>query len=299
MSWSQRLSQLSGRWSPFTKSPTTEHSPTKVSDADFSYITSEDLNNGDYDDKSDTNRETDILIIKNKRNAFQIHFPVHSIDRGELTIAHVKEQAAKKLDADAKRLKLLYRGKTLKDESRNCREEGLIHNAEIMCVYGDSSPSPDSSSDSEEGSEQAEGEANKSDQVKRKRNRNRNKKKKGKKRNDSIDSRGLANTDSMPPSRTATPKPQIPVTAQEKLEMLYQTLQSFIPQIDAYRSNPPEDIIKREYEHKRLSETILQQVLLKLDAVETDDVNARARRKEIVKQTQQVLTNLDTAINNK
>jgi hypothetical protein len=47
-------------------------------------------------------------------------------------------------------------------------------------------------------------------------------------------------------------------------------------------------------EYKRLSESILTQIILKLDAVDTEgDEGLRTRRKELVKETQTLLSELD------
>ncbi|KAG8630025.1 hypothetical protein KVT40_001644 [Elsinoe batatas] len=291
-SWTQRLSQLSGRWSPFARSPT-ENGQTKVTDADYSYITTEDLQKGDYDRGSGPPRDTDVITIKNKKTTYPVHFPAYSIDRGELTIGDVRKETAKKLGCDIRRVKLLHRGKKLNDDSRSCREESLRDGVDIMCITGDTIGEPESSSDSEgvlDGEEAAGG-----DQPKRKRNRNRNKKKKGKKRSDATDVDGLAVPGSES-SRTASPKPPpAPKTPDDKLSALHDTMRTFVPLVDDYCRNTPTDTTKRDFEHKKLSETILAQILLKLDAVETDEPELRARRKELVKATQKLLNDLDAA----
>ncbi|KAF4555671.1 BAG domain-containing protein [Elsinoe fawcettii] len=289
--WAQRISQLSGRWSPFARSPT-ENGQTKVSDADYSYITTEDLQKGDYDRDSGPPRETDVLTIKNKKTKYPVHFPAYSIDRGELTIGDVRKEASKKLGCDVRRIKLLHRGKKLNDDQRSCREEGLRDGLDIMCVTGDTIIEPDSSSDSEGGLDAGEAGG---EQPKRKRNRNRNKKKKNKKRGDTADVDGLAVPGSES-SRTASPKPPpTPKTPIDKLNALHDTMRSFIPLVGNYVSNTPTDPKERDFEHKKLSETILAQILLKLDAVETDEPEARARRKELVRETQKLLNDLDAA----
>ncbi|PNS20135.1 hypothetical protein CAC42_5585 [Sphaceloma murrayae] len=291
MSWSQRLSQLSGRWSPFARSPT-ENGQTKVSDADYSYITTEDLQKGEYDRGSGPPRDTDVITIKNKKTSYPTHFPAYSIDRGELTVGDLRKEASKKLGCDVRRVKLLHRGKKLNDDTRSCREEGLRDGIDVMCVTGDATVIPEDSSDSEDALD-SEAAAN-GDQPKRKRNRNRNKKKKSKKRGDAVDADGLAVPGSES-SRTASPKPPTPATPIDKLNALHDTLKTFLPQVDEYIARPPSDKAKREFEYKKLSETILAQVLLKLDAVETDEPDARARRKELVKETQSMLNALDAA----
>ncbi len=69
-----------------------------------------------------------------------------------------------------------------------------------------------------------------------------------------------------------------------------------VPQGLEFISNTPTDAKKRDLEYRRSSETILTQILLKLDAVETEgDMEARARRKELVSEAQSFLNDLDIA----
>lgn len=69
-----------------------------------------------------------------------------------------------------------------------------------------------------------------------------------------------------------------------------------VPQGIDFISNVPADAKKRELEYKRNSETILTQILLKSDAVDTEgDMDARLRRKELVVEVQGLLHDLDLA----
>ncbi|KAK4895890.1 hypothetical protein LTR27_006061 [Elasticomyces elasticus] len=324
MSWATRFNNL-GRFSPFTRSPPTGSG--RVSDADFSYITADDLrqHNSNATDVSHSHqhqraespvdygppRDTDCLMLRNKKRDFLVHFPAYSIAKGELTIGQVREQAAKKLGtADLRRIKLLYKGKNLKEDSRTCKHEGLRHDAELLCTVADS---VGDASEDEEDEDDGLGDDGTSDQVgadgetKRRRNRG----KKSKRRNKREQTSGTSTPSEYPSnlappsqagqsstqhSRAPSPKPPgTPLTAMDKMHALRDKFASeYLPQAQSFIAHPPADQSKRDFDHKRLSETILAQILLKLDAVETEgDPDARATRKELVRQVQAVLTELD------
>lgn len=69
-----------------------------------------------------------------------------------------------------------------------------------------------------------------------------------------------------------------------------------VPQGLEFISNTPADAKKRNFEYRKISETILAQILLKSDAVDTEgDTTARMRRKKLVSEVQDFLNDLDIA----
>ena len=88
-------------------------------------------------------------------------------------------------------------------------------------------------------------------------------------------------------------------TPTEELQFLTTKFRAeLIPQGLAFMSNVPAEAEKRELEYRRVSETILVQILLKSDAVEVEgDENARAMRKSLVTEVNDFLNDLEMAAN--
>lgn len=68
------------------------------------------------------------------------------------------------------------------------------------------------------------------------------------------------------------------------------------PLCDEYAANTPTEAKLRDFEHKKLSETILAQVLLKADGIDPEgNPDTRNARKQLVRDAQGLLTSLDQA----
>ncbi|KAH9861308.1 hypothetical protein IAQ61_011045 [Plenodomus lingam] len=340
MSWFSRSGgSWGGRFSPFGR-PSNSPNSGVVSDADFSYITNEDLQrNGaasgpeivDWDDKN-PDRETDVLVFKERRTHYPTHFPAHSIRDGDLKIGTVRQAAAKKLGVDHPgRIRMFFKGRNLKHDERTAREEGLRGDgtgSEILVTVGEASVGgyapgaeeaaprgwTDGEDEDEDDDDDMDSGANTSGKKKSRKRGGRKSKRKGRA---SPDASGTstpgyttagAHAEYLPiPSHVhAAPKPgtsaastppraATPMTPIGKLDQIASKFHTeFVPLAVQYMSNPPKEKSKREFEYKKLSEAILTQIIFKLDGVETEgDQEARLKRKALVKEVQGLLHKLD------
>ncbi|KAL8855454.1 MAG: hypothetical protein Q9178_007904 [Gyalolechia marmorata] len=342
-----------GPYSPFAAAPT--QAPPTVTEADYHYLGPDDIDpptkhrNDGYNfpapathriARADSNTP-DILVLKHRSTTYPLHFPAYAIADGDITVGQVRHIAARETKTeDPQRVKLIYKGKTLRDDTRPCRDEGLKQNSEIMCVVRDISslPSRQQSSSSASEDEMIENgiggphvdvdgtirDDRPRDRPRRRNHRGGRKKKPSSSTSTPKDSsthlapempystgsgthhnrnHSPSGRDPSPPPPRPAPsqappaqKPPAKLTNRETLEALASRFHTeFVPQCISFTTHPPSDPKARDFEYKKLSETILAQIILKLDAVETDgDEGLRAKRKELVRETQSMLSTLDT-----
>lgn len=260
-----------------------------VTDEDFSYITSQDLEDPSLGLPETRPRarsrggrpdpEDDVLLIKNKGVIYPTQFPAYAIGDGKLRVVDVRGRICTMMDLPqrfANRIKLLYKGRQLKDAEAPIREYGVKNKSEVMAVLPEGEVGGSTSEEEEEVI------------VDGTKSRRRSKKKKNKKASDKKDAGGS----SQPPPAPAATGPMAKLD-----ELRAEFTEKWLPLCKQFIASPPTDPKKKDEEHRRLSESILQQILLKLDGVETDGIpEVRARRKEQVKDAQAMLKELDVVV---
>lgn len=351
-----------GRYSPSGISTT---NPPTVSEDDYDYLVPDDIveppprayrANEGYG-YSRAQHSPDILVLKHRGTTYPLHLQAFSIDEGDLKVGELRRLAADQTKTeDIRRVKLIYKGRRLKDDARACRDEGLKQQSEITCVISEPGTREDvdssDSADSEEMLENGLGgprvevdgtirggggsDHNKPPRRKPSHRSDRQKKNSNNKgtSSDNMSPRGssgfLAPTiessippisssqDTRLPSRASSParppttsssappphptpsspkpphsfKPKTPLETFDAILYNYHT--NFLPKCISFTSNPPKDEKTRDLEYKKLSETVLQQVILKLDAIAIDgDEELRAKRRQLVKDAQNTLNKLD------
>lgn len=86
------------------------------------------------------------------------------------------------------------------------------------------------------------------------------------------------------------------LTPLQRIEAVQQSVQDKTGVLTRdFIASPPKDTKDREDTHRRISETIMAE-LLKLDGIESDDPAVRVRRKEVVKEMQHTLETVDAVL---
>jgi hypothetical protein len=317
----------------------------QVRDSDFSYLTGADDDDNENSHRSHHGHSLhhpqaqyierrprapayedtpDILLLKHRGVTYPRHFPAYAIDDGDLTIGDIRRRAAEKTAAtDLQRVKILYKGKLLRDDDVACKDEGLKPQSEIMCIVSDVRPGESTSVLSASENDKSEaGLSSSGGQQRPSKNKRKNDKKKDKKRKQREAAAATASSDLSssavdgsgglaPPSfdqhrptsssgRSATssaapsPSPSLANirTGNGQVDALLHYLRGELaPMCEAYIASPPTEPKAREYEHKRLSETILAQVILKADGIDSED--ARTARRALIKEAQSWLNRID------
>ncbi|KAF9869835.1 BAG domain-containing protein [Colletotrichum karsti] len=312
--WSTNRDQISPYGSGLSGVP-------DVRDEDFSYITTEDLQSSSLDGSVPTRSyahnprrsnthvpEDDVLLVKHKGVTYPSKFPAYAIGDGKLRVRDVRDRVGVLLELSerrARRVKLLYKGRQLKEPAAPVRDYGVKNNSEVMVVLPEGED-PESSEDSDEemvivagDGASAVGSTGGTDDGKKRRKKKGRKSKKGKSSNNTSPRDSASNLGVPPANVGRSPSPVRQASGPHaKLDAIATHFETeLLPLCDQFIAAPPPDPKKREDEHRKLSETTMQHVLLKLDEVETEgDQEARAKRKALVQHVQDVLKRLDSRL---
>jgi hypothetical protein len=307
-----------------------------VTDDDYSYITSEDLETIDaprghhhhryeHDHYSHSapgpapsfghrKPADDVMLIKYKDITYPEHFPAYSIGDGKLEVNDVVERVKLIMNLSAREargVRLFYKGKQLRELKAPIREYGVKNNSEVLVVFGD--PVGESSDSSEEivvvgRDERDTYEPPKKSKKKSRRGRRpeeRSPRESGSSFSlevpvDSGSRRGVSRVRTQSPSSLsavsgASAAAAVPGGPVDKLNSIAAHFDAKLrPLCVRYIDSPPTDSKKLEEDHRKLSETVMQQVLLKLDEVDTGgDEGARNMRRQLVRDVQSVLKKMD------
>ncbi|KAL4975030.1 hypothetical protein BDW66DRAFT_76874 [Aspergillus desertorum] len=306
-------------WRNLWRRPAPSYHATNTSERPYTYLTPDGIvDPPSHPLREEDDSEPDKLILNHRKVTYELHFPPYSISDGTLSIGQLRQAAAEVTrTADPHRIKLLYKGKLLDDDSLQCRAEGLKQQSEILCVVsevqsGTRTPS-DVSSIGRRSEEVARSSsvniteiAPRSESTKKNKRKKKNKGRKKKSATDSDDdepstpfaqpprlasSSGGGNDHALPP-----PAPNLK-TFLTPLEQVYGLTAYFrkeiLPLCNRYVADPPQDDKTRDFEHKKLGETILAQVMIKADSIEVADDETRTARRALIKEAQSALNQVD------
>ncbi|KAL2794413.1 hypothetical protein BJX66DRAFT_198656 [Aspergillus keveii] len=295
-------------------------SPPYSNNDRYGYLTPDDIVDppSGHGRGQDDDLEPDKLILNHRRVTYELHFPPYSINDGALTIGQLRQSAAEITQtANPNRIKLLYKGKLLVDDTLPCRLEGLKQQSEILCVVSEAGArTPSDLSDAERTSEDMIRPptnlteiAPKPDKKSKRKKKSKGKKKKSAANSDDDNDEASTPTELKPPpqpprptsssgSRSSLPPPapnlkSFPTPLDQVFGLASYFHKELAPLCNRYITDPPADEKARDFEHKKLGETILAQVILKADGIEVDTDESRNARRALIKEAQAALNSMD------
>lgn len=245
----------------------------------------------DENESHENKPNPDLISLWYRGDKYSLHFPAYAIEDGVLTVGALRLEAAKRVGAPFPYLvKLIHKGIMLRDNNQTCKKIGIKQNSGVICIVSETKSGTLSDSSDNADDERAHASNPPQPQYKIKVN------KKDKQARHSSPLRAETETPSSP---APPPPPNLKRlhTAMEQLTALAGWFErDLIPLCDEYIAHPPADTKKRDLEYRRLSETILAQVMLKVDGIDPDgDHTVRSARRVLVRQAQDVLNRLDSA----
>ncbi|KAI1339433.1 BAG domain-containing protein [Xylariaceae sp. FL0016] len=294
----------------------------RITDNDYDYITTKDLEYSlepparTYDPHArqypSETLEPDLLTIldetklnKDVESQDKVKpekFPAYSIGDGKLLVKDVRDRARLRIKGlkavPDHRIELWYipsdRGskiRKLEEQDIPVRDFGVKNNSVLEVRISED----DSSSSAEEVVVVHD---SRDERSKKKKTKHRKKKPKDQSNLDvprQLD--GGSGRTSPDPSRhpSRVPSPAVPSGPLEKLQAIRDHFDTeLLPLCRDFITNPPKDTKRCEDEHRKLSETTMQHVILKLDEIDTGgDPDIRAKRKELVNYVQDILKEID------
>ncbi|KAL2162925.1 hypothetical protein VTH06DRAFT_6761 [Thermothelomyces fergusii] len=263
--------------------------------------------------------EDDVLLLKHQGVTYPEHFPAYSIGDGKLLVSDLRERVRIILnlsERQAKRTKLYYKGRRLKRGDMPVCEYGVKNNSEILLILGE----PNRGSESETGEDVVVAGQDERDRYRiplgssprigRSTGWEDHSPRFGVSQAGlevpADDSRRRASSR----VRTRSPKPAVsrpkaydtgpvgrPGGPIEKLNALAAEFDTtWLPQCVEFIERTPLDPKKREEEHRKLSEMVLQTIVMKADEIDaTSEEGARAMRKSFVTKVLGILSKVDQA----
>ena len=285
-----------------------------------------------YDPSNDAD-DPDRIHVSYMGRMIPIEFPAYSINEETISVGALRKKLAYKLNVDSSKVRLVYKRRELRQNQYSLKRYGMKQNSEVSAIvterstdYNRSDSLSNSGSDSESSGhavppQQRRPRAQSSVRLRSDENIPlAAPRQSGTHLHPNGHVPSASHRDSLRPapaervaarerepsrSRGASPAPPTnnippadPNTPLGRMQALASTFHTqWLPPATRFLMAPPSDPEVRKKEHLKLSESIMAQIVLKADGIETEgNVDARNTRKNLVTEANRVLKQLDTVM---